>query len=155
MTVAFSLARISGVLRRGGIGALAVFLTASCASRPRPTAEAVRRSRNPPAVVEGTVRDSAGRTVSGLSVQGLPRDKHLAWSSAAVTDREGRFRLSLDAPGEYGFLISPGGITVVMPRSDDPSRTTVSLRPGERRAGIELVFHREDGEKAILSPRSP
>jgi len=153
VNVTFSLARISGILGRGGIGALAILLAAGCASRPRPTAEAVRRSQNPPAVVEGTVRDSAGRPVSGLSVQGLPREKHLAWSSAAVTDREGRFRLFLAAPGKYGFLITSDGITVVTPRSDDPSRTTVSLRSGERRTGIELVFHREDGEKAILSPR--
>lgn len=155
MNVSFSLGRISRVLGRSSTGALAVLLAAGCASRPRPTAEAVRRSRNPPAVVEGTVRDPAGRPVSGLSVQGLPREKHLAWSSAAVTDEEGRFQLSLAAPGEYGFLIKSRGITVVTPRSDDPSRTTVSLRPGERRTGIELVFRREDGEKAILSPRTP
>jgi hypothetical protein len=134
-------------------GGVAILLGAGCASRPRLTAETVRRSRNPPAVVEGTVRDPDGRAVSGVSVQGLPRDKDLAWSPAAVTDAEGRFRLSLAAPGEYGFLVTSGGITVVTPRSDDPSRTTVSLRPGERRTGIELVFRREDGEKAILSPR--
>lgn len=134
-------------------GGLAVLLAAGCASRPRPTAETVRRSRNPPALVEGTVRDPAGRPVSGLSVQGLPREKDLAWSPAVLTDGEGRFRLVLAAPGEYGFLVTSGGVTVVTPRSNDPSRTTVSLRPGERRTGIELVFHREDEEKSILSPR--
>lgn len=134
-------------------GGLAIVVAAGCATRPRPTAESVRRSRNPPASVEGAVRDPAGKAVSGLSVQGLPRDKDLAWSPPAVTDREGRFRLSLAAPGEYGFLVKSGRITVVTPRPDHPSRTTVSLRPGERRTGIVLVFHPEEEEKAILSPR--
>ena len=146
MNAALGLARLAA-------GSLAIVLAAGCASPPRPTTEAVHRSRNPPAIVEGTVRDRAGTRLSGLSVQGLPREKDLLWSPAAVTDREGRFRLSLDAPGEYGFLVTSGRITVVTPRSDDPSRTIVSLRPGERRTGIELVFHREDEEKAILSPR--
>lgn len=138
---------------RFAAGGLAIVLAAGCASRPRPTAEAVRRSRNPPATVEGTVRDPAGNPVAGLSVQGLPREKDLAWSPAAVTDREGRFRLTLDAPGEYGFLVTSGRITLVTPRPDDPSRAVVSVRPGERRTGLALVFHPEDGEKAILSPR--
>lgn len=132
---------------------LAVVLALGCASRPRPTAETVRRSRNAPASVEGTVRDRAGIAVSGISVQGLPREKDLPWSAPAVTDREGRFRLTLTAPGNYGFLVTSGPITVVTPRRDHPSRTTVSLRPGERRAGIVLVFDREEEEKAILSPR--
>lgn len=113
----------------------------------------MRRSQNAPAVVEGTIRDPAGRPVTGVSVQGLPREKHLAWSAAAVTDAEGRFRLSVAAPGEYGFLITSGGITVVTPRSDDPSRTTLSLRPGERRTGVELVFRRDEWEKALRSPQ--
>ncbi|MEO8349746.1 MAG: carboxypeptidase-like regulatory domain-containing protein [Acidobacteriota bacterium] len=132
---------------------LAILFSAGCASRPRPTAETLRRSRNPPAVVQGTVRDPEGRPVSGLSVQGLPREKDLAWSPAALTDEGGRFRLVLAAPGEYGFLVTSGEVTIVTPRSDDPSRKTVSLRAGEHRTGIALVFHREDGEKAILSPR--
>jgi hypothetical protein len=134
-------------------GGLAILFAVGCASRPRPTAETVRRSRNPPASVEGIVRGRAGKPVSGLSVQGLPREKDLPWSPATVTDREGRFRLTLAGPGEYGFLVWSGEITVVTPRPDHPSRTTVSLRPGERRTGVVLVFDREEEEKAILSPR--
>ena len=134
-------------------GLLAILPAPGCVSAPRPTAETVRRSRNPSAVVEGVVRDPEGRPVAGVSVRGLPREKDVAWSPAAVTDADGRFRLVLAAPGEYGFLISSGGITVVTPRSDDPSRTTVSLRPAERRTGIALVFRREEREEAILSPR--
>lgn len=83
----------------------------------------------------------------------MPRNENLLWSDAAVTDGEGRFRLSVAAPGEYGFLVTSGAITVLTPRPDDPSRMVVSLRPGERRAGIELVFRRENEEKAIRSPR--
>ena len=86
-------------------------------------------------------------------MHGLPRNENLLWSDAAVTDREGRFRLSVAAPGDYGFLVTSGPITVVTPRPDDPSRTVVSLRPGERRTGVVLVFDREEEEKAILSPR--
>jgi hypothetical protein len=146
---------LSSRSRSAGAAVIALLLVAGCVSRPRPTADAVRRSRNPTAVVEGVVRDPAGRPVAGVSVHGLPREKDLLWSPASVTDAEGRFRLVLDAPGEYGFLISSGGITVVTPREDDPSRVTVSLRPGERRTGIALRFRPEEFEKAIRSPRSP
>jgi hypothetical protein len=142
-------------LRSRAAGALAISLAAGCVTAPRPTAEAVRRSANPPAVVEGIVLDGAGLPAAGVAVRGLPREKHLAWSPAAVTDRDGRFRLVLAAPGEYGFLVSTGGITVVTARPDDPSRVTVSLRPGERRTGIPLVFRREDFDGAIRSPRPP
>lgn len=77
-------------------------------------------------------------------MQGLPREENVAWSPRVATDREGRFRLALDAPGEYGFLIWADGVAVVTPRADDPSRVTVSLRPGETRTGVALVFRRED-----------
>jgi hypothetical protein len=93
--------------------------------------------------------------VPGVSVQGLPREKHLAWSPGSVTDGEGRFRLELVAPGEYGFLISWKGITVVTPKENDPARVLLRLAPGDRRTGIELVFRREEWERAILSPRAP
>ncbi|HVE65819.1 MAG TPA: carboxypeptidase-like regulatory domain-containing protein, partial [Thermoanaerobaculia bacterium] len=106
-----------------------------------------------PAIVQGTVRDPAGKPLPGLSVQALPREKDLLWSPAALTDGNGRYRLSLPAPGEYGFLVTSGEITLVTARPDDPSRTIVSLRPGERRTGVDLVFHGEDVEGAILSPR--
>lgn len=139
--------------RRLAAGALAILVASGCASRPRPTAEAVRRAWNAPAIVEGTVRDPAGKPLAGLSVQGLPRSKDLQWSPAAVTDGSGRYRLSLHAPGEYGFLVTSGEITLVTARRDDPSRTVVSLKPGERRTGVDLVFHGEDVERAILSPR--
>jgi hypothetical protein len=140
--------------RFAGIGALVVMAVA-CASRPRPTAESLRRSANPRAVVEGRVHDEKGNPVSGVSVQGLPREKHLAWSPGSVTDGEGRFRLELIAPGEYGFLISWKGITVVTPKENDPARVLLRLAPGDRRTGIELVFRREEWERAILSPRAP
>jgi len=94
---------------------------------PRPTAEAVRRSANAPAVVEGRVSDEAGRPVAGVVVWGLPHDKDLGWSSPAVTDAGGRFRLSLVAPGNYGFLLGWRGISVVT--SLTTSRTTAVFVP--------------------------
>lgn len=127
----------------------------ACATRPRPTAEAVRRSTNPRAVVEGRVRDPLGHAIGGISVQALPREKNVVWSPAAVTDDRGRFRLDVIAPGEYGFVISWQGITVITSKEDDPSRTLLRLAPGERRTGIELVFRREEWERALISPRNP
>jgi hypothetical protein len=144
--------RIRGTFVALGVFALAVV---GCASRPQPTAEAVRRSTNPPAVVEGRVFDPEGRPVAGVAVWGLPRDKDLGWSAASVTDGLGRFRLSLVAPGEYGFLLSWRGITVVTPRSDDPARVLVSLGAGTTRSGVVLVFRRDEWDRALLSPRPP
>jgi hypothetical protein len=134
---------------------IALALGAGCASRPRPTAEAIRRATNPPAIVEGRVLDPQGRPVAGVAVWGLPRDKDVAWSAPSVTDEGGRFRLTLVAPGEYGFLISWKGITVVTPRKDDPSRVLVSLGSREKRTGVEIVFRREEWDHALLSPRAP
>jgi hypothetical protein len=139
---------------RGAAAAL-VLAAGACVSAPRPTDEAIRRSANPPADVEGRVADREGRPVSGVSVWGLPRDKDLGWSNPAVTDAAGRFRLTLVAPGSYGFLLSWKGITIVTPRADDPSRTLVLISPGDRKSGVALVFRREDWDRALLARRSP
>jgi hypothetical protein len=132
-----------------------ILAAGACVSAPRPTDEAIRRSANPPAVVEGRVGDPEGRPVSGVAVWGLPRDKDLGWSNPSVTDAAGRFRLTLFAPGSYGFLLSWRGITIVTPRADDPSRTLVLISPGDRKSGVALVFHREDWDRALLARRSP
>jgi hypothetical protein len=138
---------------RLALAAAFLILTAiSCATRPRPTAETLVRSSNPRAIVEGRVRDVGGRAVAGVSVQGLPREKDLAWSPSSLADGEGRFRLELSAPGEYGFVISWKGITVVTPREDDPARVLLRVVPGERRTGVELVFHRAEWERALRAP---
>ena len=140
--------------RRASAGLLAIAFAASgCVTAPRPTAEAVRRSANAKAVVEGRVSDGAGRPVSGVAVWGLPRDKDLGWSSPAVTDAAGRFRLSLVAPGDYGFLLGWRGISVVTASPDDPSRFPLTVRPGDRKSGVTLVFRREAWDRAILAPR--
>lgn len=136
--------------------ALALALAAgACVSAPRPTDEAIRRSANPAAVVEGRVSDPEGRPVPGVAVWGLPRDKDLGWSNPSVTDASGRFQLTLVAPGSYGFLLSWKGITIVTPRADDPSRTLVEVRPGDRKSGVALVFRRQDWGRALLARRSP
>ena len=137
------------------IGMIALALGAGCASRPRPTAEAVRRGTNPPAIVEGRVVDPQGHPVAGVTVWGLPRDKDVGWSAPSVTDAQGRFRLTLVAPGDYGFLIARQGITVVTPRKDDPSQVLVALGPRDKRTGVDLVFRREEWDRALRSPRAP
>ncbi|HEX9287689.1 MAG TPA: carboxypeptidase-like regulatory domain-containing protein [Thermoanaerobaculia bacterium] len=140
---------------RIAIGLIALGLGAGCASRPRSTEEAVLRRANPPAVVEGRVRDPQGRPVTGVAVRGLPHERDLGWSAPSVTDDEGRFRLTLVAPGEYGFLVSWRGISIVTPLKDDPARVRIALRAGEKRMNVELVFRREEWDRAILSPRAP
>jgi hypothetical protein len=132
--------------------AFLILIAIACATRPRPTAETLVRSSNPRAIVEGRVRDVQGRAAAGVSVQGLPREKDLAWSPASVTDSEGRFHVELAAPGEYGFVISWKGITVVTPRDDDPARVLLRVAPGEHRSGVELVFHRAEWERALRAP---
>jgi hypothetical protein len=87
--------------------------------------------------------DPAGVPVAGISVIGLPRGKDVPWSPPAVTDSSGRFRLTVFAPAEYGFLLRAEGRTVVTPLPEDPSRLAIPVVPGERREGIELVFLRE------------
>ncbi|HEY6066014.1 MAG TPA: carboxypeptidase-like regulatory domain-containing protein [Thermoanaerobaculia bacterium] len=126
----------------------------ACATRPRPTAGTVLRLANPHAIVEGRVRDVEGHAVSGVAVRGLPREKDLAWSPASVTDGEGRFRLDLVAPGEYGFLVSWKGITLVTARADDPARVLVRVDPGERRSGVEIVFHRAEWDRTLSAVES-
>ena len=102
---------------------------------------------NERAVVEGRVLDRQGRAVAAIKVQGLPRGKDIGWSPAVVTDAEGHFRLTLFAPAEYGFLLVWRDRTIITPEEDDPSRLRVDVSPGERRAGIELIFLREEWEK--------
>jgi hypothetical protein len=120
-----------------------------CLSAPRPTEEAVRRSRNTRALVEGVVRDETGVPVAGIEVIGLPRQRDLLWSPPATTDAEGRFQLALDAPGEYGLLLSWRGITVITPREDDPSRIDLILAPGEKRVGVLVRWWRGEWEKQL------
>ena len=123
--------------------AIAVVLCA-CATPPRPTPEAVARAANPHAILEGRVRDRLGRAVPGILVRALPRGKDIEWAPAAITDSEGRFRLSLVAPAEYGFLLRWQGRTVVTREEDDPARLRVAVAPGEHRGGIELLFLRDE-----------
>ena len=109
----------------------------------------MRRSENARALVEGVVRDEAGRPVSGIQVLGLPRERDLLWSDAATTDAEGRFQLPLFAPGEYGFLLAWRGVTVITPRDDDPSRLRLALVPGEKKHEIRLTWRRAEWEKQL------
>ncbi|HKA35527.1 MAG TPA: carboxypeptidase-like regulatory domain-containing protein [Thermoanaerobaculia bacterium] len=132
-------ARLAGLLALAGW---------SCASAPRPSAAARALEKNPRATIEGRVVDSAGSPVAGVSVYGLPRGKDIPWPLPAVTDSAGRFRLTVFAPAEYGFLLRSEGRTVVTPLPEDPSRLAIPVVPGERREGVELVFLREAWKEA-------
>jgi hypothetical protein len=130
---------------RFGYSLLAIVF-AACATPPRPTAASLALAANERAVVEGRVIDRQSRPVAAIEVRALPRGKDIGWSPGALTDPEGRFRLSLLAPAEYGFLLTWNGRTVVTPDRDDPAHLDVAVRPGERRTGVELVFLREEWE---------
>jgi hypothetical protein len=93
------------------------------------------------------VTDRQGRAVAAIQVQGLPRGKDIGWSPAAVTDSNGRFRLTLIAPAQYGFLLTWDGRTVITTEEDDPSRLRIAVEPGQRRDGIEILFLREAWER--------
>lgn len=124
-------------------------LLAACVSAPRPTGEALLRERNPRAIVEGVVRDEAGRPVAGIQVIGLPRDRDLTWSDAASTDASGAFRLALVAPGDYAFLLSWKGVTVITKSPADPARLRIHLVPGAVRPGTELTWLRAEWEATL------
>jgi hypothetical protein len=132
---------------RGAAVLLPVLFLAACATPPRPTKISLELSANARAVVQGRVTDRQGQPVAAIVVQGLPRGKDVDWSPAAVTDSKGRFRLALIAPAEYGFLLTWNGRTVVTPERDDPARLRVSVEPGQRRDGIEILFLREAWDK--------
>ncbi len=112
----------------------------ACATAPKPTAASREIRKNSPALVEGRVLDTAGQPVAGISVRGIPWSKDLPWSAPATTACDGSFRLSLPAPGSYGFLLIWRGISVITPSENDPSRIAIRLEPGEKHAGVELAF---------------
>ena len=126
---------------------LCALLSFACVTPPRPAPETVALASNARAIVEGRVTDREGHPVAAIGVQGLPRGKDAGWSAAAVTDSEGRFRLSLVAPAEYGFLLSWRGRTVITPEDADPARLRIAVQPGQRREGITLLFLRDAWEK--------
>jgi hypothetical protein len=126
------------------LAAGALLTAARCARPLQPTEAAKRLARNPRATVEGRVVDPEGRPVAGVRVQAVPGGRDIIWASSFETDAEGRFRLALDAPAEYVFLILDGGTAVLTTSPRDPCEVRVSLQPGERRAGIELTFLRDE-----------
>jgi hypothetical protein len=126
---------------------LAALFAFACATPPRPAPETLALAANARATVEGRVTDRQGRPIAAIGVRGLPRGKDVGWSAAAVTDSDGRFRLSLVAPAEYGFLLSWQGRTVITPEESDPARLRIAVLPGQRREGVEILFLREAWEK--------
>lgn len=128
---------------------VALAAVSGCSTGPRPTAEAIRRESNARATVEGVVHDEGRRPVAGIEVIGLPRDRDVSWSPRVSTDTEGRFRLVLVAPGDYGFLLSWKGVVVATEKPEDPSRLRIRLVPGEARGGLELTWLRAEWEATL------
>jgi hypothetical protein len=115
-------------------------LAAACATAPRPTAGARRIAANPPAIVEGRVENESGVPVVGISVRGIPRGADIPWSSPAETGCDGNFRLSLAAPGSYGFLLEWKGTAVITSLANDPAFASVDVAPGQTFGGVSLVL---------------
>lgn len=133
--------------RRAAPALLLGLLSLACATPPRASPASLALEGNVRATIEGRVLDRQGRAVAAIRVQALPRGKDVGWSAPAVTDPEGRFRLSVVAPAEYGFLLTWRGRTVVTPDEDDPARLRIAVSPGASRDGIRLLFLREEWEK--------
>ena len=117
-------------------------LLAACASAPKVTEATRRVASNPPAVVEGVVRDENGRAVAGIGVRGVPRGKDIPWAPPVTTDCAGRFRLSLPAPAGYAFQLYWNGRSVATDDPADPILVDVALQPGEERSGLDLTLVR-------------
>ena len=126
---------------------LAVATACACATPPRPTEASLRLPKNARALLEGRVVDRGGVPIPGIRVEALPRGRDIPWSEPATTDDGGRFRLTVFAPAEYGFVLTFGGRTIVTPEKDDPARLSVAVLPGDRRTEIELIFLREEWER--------
>ncbi len=137
-------------MRRHAVAATLI-LAAACAKPPPPTAAARRLAQNPRATVEGRVTDAQGRPVAGASVQAVPGGKDINWSAAAPTDADGHFRLSLDAPAEYVFLVFVDSVAVVTSSPRDPAQVRIFVSSGETRTGVELKLLRVERQK-VLDP---
>jgi len=112
----------------------------ACATPPKVTATTRRIEANPRAVVEGRVRDLDGRPAAGIGVRGIPRGAAIPWAPPVPTACDGTFRLSLPAPGSYGFLLMWNGEGVVTSDPRDPALVEVAVAPGQTVTGIELLF---------------
>jgi len=149
--MAYAARKIGGSMPRPFLRAAAPFLAvacaAACAGPPPPTDAAKRLAQNPKAAVLGRVTDEEGRPVAGVRVQAIPDGRDVFWREPATTDSDGRFRLSLDAPAEYVFLVYEGPTAVLTDDPRDPARVCVSLLPGEQRDGVELTLLREKRKK--------
>jgi hypothetical protein len=118
----------------------AAIAATGCASPPKVTAATKRISANPRAAVEGRVRDLDGRPAAGIGVRGIPRGADIPWAPAVPTACDGTFRLSLPAPGSYGFLLLWNGESVVTSDPRDPALVEISVAPGQTVSGVELLF---------------
>ncbi len=127
---------------------VAALAAGSCVSPPRPAPAALALEKNPKAIVEGRVVDVHGNPVAGLRVDAIPRSAEIPWSRPAMTDSDGRFGLELFAPGEYGFALRRGDLSVVTDDPRDPAHVHVKVSPGQHRDGIELLFLEEEWSRS-------
>ncbi len=120
----------------------------ACATAPRPTSASLHIAKNPRAILEGRVTDGEGRAAAGIGVRGIPRGEDIPWSAPALTDCDGRFRLSVAAPAAYAFILSWKDTAVVTPAPDDPALVTVPVEPGQIVRDVALVFDAAAWRKA-------
>jgi hypothetical protein len=123
-------------------------LVGACASSPRPREAALRIAKNAPAVVEGRVTDPSGHPAAGVGVRGIPRGEDIPWTAPAVTDCDGRFRVSVAAPAAYAFLLYWKDTAVMTSAPDDPSLVAVPVQPEQTVSGVALIFDAEAWRRA-------
>ena len=129
---------------------LCACVAAACATAPKETEATRRVAANPPAIVEGRVRDAEGRAVAGIGVRGIPAAKDVPWSPVVETGCDGRFRLTLAAPATYSFVLLWHGTGVITPDPRDPSRESLSVAPATTASGVELVFLAAEWQDAAV-----
>jgi hypothetical protein len=151
--MAYAARKIAGPMSRplsrvaASIATFTAVLFAACAGPPPPTRAAERLAQNPKAIVLGRVTDEEGRPAAGVRVQAIPGGRDVFWRDPVTTDAAGRFRLELDAPAEYVFLVYDGPTAVITDDPRDPARVCVSLLAGQQRDGVELTLLRKERKK--------
>jgi hypothetical protein len=155
LRVGFMRLRVGFMRLRVALGLLATLpiLLTHCATPPKVTDATKRIAANPPAFVEGHVHDLDGKPVAHIGVRGIPRGAAIPWASPADTACDGSFRLSLPAPGDYGFLLVWKGESVVTSDPRDPALIQISVAPGQTVRGIDIVFLGD--EWRTISPAAP
>jgi hypothetical protein len=104
--------------------------------------------------LEGVITDAAGARLPGAKV--TARSASTGLERAALSDGEGRYRLTTLAPGEYELRVEAGGFRAVNLRFAAPAGTTVrrDFRLEVAAVAAEITVEADGGEIAVDASRT-